>query len=149
MSDTGLVLLTAAVLSIVTLGTFAFRVSRLDPTTPARLIGELRVAQAAAILITALGAMWAGLAVAAATRPATHLDAAIGIGFVMLAVFIFQREPREALLAAAGAFVLLALVALAHRPGLLPPDLAPRWFAVGTASYSVVGAAICFWTSRR
>jgi len=149
VSDTGLVLLTAAVLSGVTFGGFVWRVGRLDPTTPQRLIGELRVAQAAAILIAALGAMWTGLAVAASGQPATHIDAALGIGFVMLAVFIFQREPREALLAAAGAFILLALVALAHRPGLLPVDIAPRWFAIGTASYAVVGAALCFWTSRR
>ncbi|HUL72962.1 MAG TPA: hypothetical protein VLT86_07660 [Vicinamibacterales bacterium] len=149
MTDTGRVLLTAAVLSASAFGVLAWRVGRADPSLPDRRVGELRVAQWAAILLAATAGIPVGLAVALPTIPAGHLDAAIGVGFVLFAGFVQLRDPREGLALAAAGFVLHALVDLAHRPGWLSPDLVPRWYVVGCASYNVFIAALCYWARRR
>ena len=150
MTDTARVLLTAAVLSAGALAILAWRVTRTDPHAPARLIGQLRLAQVAAMLLAATGALPIGLAIAAAPDvQLAHLDAALGVIFVVLAGLVLQRDPRQALLIAALAFVAHALADLAHRPGLLSPALAPRWFFVSCAVYDVLVAAICFWGRRR
>jgi hypothetical protein len=40
-------------------------------------------------------------------------------------------------------------VDIAHRPGWLSPDLAPRWYIVGCASFNVYLAALCYLARRR
>ena len=55
MDDTGRLVITAFVLTGTALGVFAWRVAAVDPSQPQRLIGELRLAQAMAIL---LAVMW-------------------------------------------------------------------------------------------
>ena len=150
MTDTARVLLTAAVLSAAAMTVFAWQLMRTDPSDPARLIGELRLAQWAAMLLSAIGAIPMGLAVAAApAAPLAHLDVALAIGFVAVAGLVLLREPRQGLLIAAGGFMLHALVDLAHRPGLLSPGIAPRWFIVGCAIFDVYTAAVCYWARRR
>jgi hypothetical protein len=149
VTDTARVLLTFAILSGVAVSVFARRITQMDPMQPERLIGELRLAQWAAILLAAAGAIPIGLSVAHQTVPFGHLDAAIGVAFIGLAGIVLQRDPREALLMVAGGFILHALVDLAHRPGVLSPDLAPRWFTAGCATYDVYLAAVCYWARRR
>jgi len=149
VTDTARVLLTFAILSGVAVSVFARRITQLDPSQPERLIGELRLAQWAAILLASAGAIPAGLSVAHQSVPFGHLDAAIGVAFIGLAGIVLQRDPREALLLVAGGFILHALVDLAHRPGWLSPDLAPRWFTAGCATYDVFLAAVCYWARRR
>ena len=149
MTDTARVLLTFAILSGVAVSVFARRITQMDPMQPERLIGELRLAQWAAILLAAAGAIPIGLSVAHQAVPFGHLDAAIGVAFIGLAGIVLQRDPREALLMVAGGFILHALVDLAHRPGVLSPDLAPRWFTAGCATYDVYLAAVCYWARRR
>lgn len=149
MTDTGRVLLTAAVLSLTAIGALAWRVGRTDPTQPERLVGELRLAQWAAILLAATGAIPIGLAVGLPSMPGGHLDAAIGVVFVLLSGVVLLREPREGLLLVVAGFVLHALIDIAHRPGWLSPDLAPRWYIVGCATYDIVIAAMCYWARRR
>lgn len=149
MTDTARVLLTAAVLSGSALGVLAWRVGRTDPSQPARLVGELRLAQWAALVLAATAGLPMGLAVALPSMPDAHLDAAIGVGFVALAGLVLLSEPRDGLFLAAAAYILHALVDLAHRPGWLSPDLAPRWYIVGCASYDVYVAALCYWARRR
>ncbi len=148
MNDTPAVLLVGAVLSGVALASFAWRVHRVDPMQPERLIGELRLAQWAAILLAGIGAVPIGFTVTAGLA-AAQADAAFGIVFVGLAGLVLQREPREALLVAAGGFVAHALLDIAHRPGLLPSDIAPRWYTVGCAIDNVCLAAVCYWGRRR
>lgn len=148
MTDTARVLLTAAVLSATAAAFFARRLGHLE-AQPARLVGELRLAQCAAVLLAAAGGIPAGLATAGSAVPAAHLDVAFGIAFVALAVVILQREPRQALLLAATGFLVHALLNLAHRPGWLSPDLAPRWYWIGGASYDACLAAICYLARRR
>jgi len=149
VTDTARVLLTFAILSGVAVSVFARRITQMDPMQPERLIGELRLAQWAAILLAAAGAIPIGLSVGHQTVPFGHLDAAIGVAFIGLAGIVLQRDPREALLMVAGGFILHALVDLAHRPGVLSTDLAPRWFTAGCATYDVYLAAVCYWARRR
>ena len=37
-----------------------------------------------------------------------------------------------------------AIVDVAHRPGLLPEGLAPRWYAIGCAVFDVYIGALCY-----
>jgi hypothetical protein len=138
----------AAALSLIAISTMAWRVSRLDLDEPGRLIGQLRVAQWAAVLLAGLGGISLGLAVASPAVPLSHVDAALGVVFVGFAGIVLQRDPRDALLFAAGGFAVHALLNLAHRPGWLPPELAPRWYIVGSAIYDVCVAGTCYWTAR-
>ena len=149
MSDTARLILTVAVLSASATAMFAWRVSRLDPSEPDRLVGELRLAQWAALLLATGAGSWVGLAVANDAVPVGTIEVTFGVVFVLLAALILTREPRDGLLFAAAAFVAHALIDIAHRPGLLSPDLVPRWYAVGCAIFDVFIAAVCYWTRRR
>ena len=91
MTDTARVLLTAAALSGVAVTTFAWRLLRTDANTPARLVGELRLAQWASILLAGVGAVPVGLAVMAPTAATAGIDAALGVVVVGVAGLIFQR----------------------------------------------------------
>jgi len=142
-------LLVAAVLSGLALAGYAWRLTRIDPAHPDRLIGELRLAQLGAILLAATAGSWIGLAIAANPDPITNVDVTLGLGYVALAVIVLQLDPRQALLTLALAFVLHALIDIAHRPGWLSPSIAPRPFIVGCAAYDIFVAAICFWARRR
>jgi xanthine/CO dehydrogenase XdhC/CoxF family maturation factor len=144
----GLIFL-AALLSGLALASYGWLVSRIDPEQPARLIGELRMAQLAAILLAVTGGSWIGLAVHAAADPLANVDVTVGIATVVVAVVALRAEPRQALLLLAAGFVVHALIDIAHRPGGLSTTLAPRPFIVGCAAYDAYIAAICFWTRRR
>jgi hypothetical protein len=149
VTDTARVLFTAALLSASAISTFAWRVTHIDPELPARLIGELRLAQWAALILAAVGSVPIGLAVANPVISAGHLDASLGIAFVLMAGLVLQRDPREALLLVSGGFVLHAIANLTHRPGWLPVEIAPHWYTVGCAMFDVYMAALCFWARRR
>jgi hypothetical protein len=148
VNDTARVLLAAAVLSGLALPTFVWRVTQVDPEDTGRLIGELRLAQWAAVLLSGISGIPIGLAIAG-TTPIAHVDAAFSVVFIGLAGIVLQREPREALLLASAAFVCHALLDLAHRPGWLSPELSPRWFSTGCAMYNVYLAGLCYWARRR
>jgi hypothetical protein len=149
VTDTPGVLLLAAVLSALAVGTFAWRVTRIDPSQPERLIGELRVAQWAAILLAAAGAVPIGIATAATSVALGGADVAAGVIFVGMAGLVLQRDPREGLSVLVGAFLAHAVITLAHRPGWLPVELMSRRLAAGVATYDVCIAAFCYWTRRR
>ncbi len=148
MTDTARVLLTAAVLSALVMSTFAWRVTQIDAEDTDRLIGELRLAQWAAVLLAGISGIPIGLAIAG-TASLANLDAAFSVIFVGVAGMVLQREPREALLLASAGFVGHALLDIGHRPGWLSPEMAPRWFSIGCALYNVYLAAICYWARRR
>lgn len=149
MNDTARVLLTAGILSAAAISTFAWRVTQIDLEEPQRLIGELRLAQWMAIVLAGIGGVPLGLALADPSASLANLDAAAAVLFMGLAGVILQRDPREALLLGSGGFVLHALVDIAHRPGWLATDLAPRWFTIGCAIHNVYLAGVCFWARRR
>jgi hypothetical protein len=149
VSDTARVLLTAGVLSAIAVATFAWRVTRIDVEDSDRLIGELRLMQWAGVMLAGVSAVPMGLALAATTAPLAHLDVAVATIFVGLAGLVLQRDPREGLLLACFGFLAHALLDIAHRPGWLAPDLAPRWYTIGCAVHNVFLAAWCFWARRR
>jgi hypothetical protein len=150
MTDTARLLLTAAVLSASAMMFLAWQIARTDVNHPARLIGQLRLAQCAAMLLAATGAVPIGLAIGASPDvPLAHLDLTLGVVFVVLAGLVLLRDPRQGLLVAAGAFVAHAFIDLAHRPGLLSPAIGPRWFFVSCAVYDISLAALCYWGRRR
>jgi len=149
VTNQGLILLTAAILSASAIAGLAVQIRRLDPSGPHRLIGELRLSQWAAILLAATGALPIGLALSAGTDPLGNVDITAGMAFVVLAGVIVQSEPRVALRLVIGGFVAHALTDIAHRPGWLSMLVLPQRYAAGCAAYDVVLAALCFWASRR
>lgn len=149
MTDTARVLLVAACLSASALVVFAWRLTRIDPSHPDRLIGELRLAQFGAVLLALTGGAWLGLAVAARPDPLSGLDVSLGIAYALVAGIVLHLEPRQGLMVVAAAFVLHALIDIGHRPGWLSTSVAPQWFTAGCAGYDVFAGALCFWARRR
>ena len=122
---------------------FSWRLTRLPSDSPETVVGQLRLSQAAAVLLAFNGAIYAGLAAAAETTPGAAADVGIAGAFAGIALLAMLREPRGALGLLAGAFAAHALVDIAHRPDLLPVIM-PRWLAVGGATFDLALAAICF-----
>jgi hypothetical protein len=147
VSDTARALLTFALLSSTALGVYVRKLSRLDSGGPDRLVGQLRLAQWAALVLAAMGSVPIGSTIAHEAAPLGTLEVTLGLAFIVAAAVVLLREPREALLLAAGAFVLCALVTLAHRPSGLPP-IAPGWYTAGSAIYALFFAAVCYWARR-
>ncbi len=148
VSDTARILLTAAVLSAIALATFVVTLTRLDPTGPDRLVGQLRLAQWGALLLAVTAGVSIGLTIAAMDGPFGTLEVTLGIAFTIAAGASMLREPRSALYTIAAAFLLHACYDIAHRPGGLP-SIAPHWYAVGCAIYDVYVAVLCYWAIRR
>ena len=149
MSETVWLVLVAAVLSASAVTMMAWQIARSDPRSPDRVVGELRLARWAGLLVATVGGIGVGLAAARPDIPMAHLDASIGVVFVGLGGIVLQREPRDGLLLAMGLFLVHALINIAHRPGWLSPEVAPHWFTVGCAIYDVYLAGLCFWVWRR
>ena len=122
----------------------SIRTAAITPSSAERLIAELRLAQMAALLLTLSAGAYIGFAVVRETEPGVGLDIALSVGFLLVAAVTMLRDPRQALTIVAAAFVAHAILDIAHRPGLLPEALAPRWYAVGCAVYDVFMAAVCY-----
>lgn len=125
------------------LGWFSWRLARIPHDSPEAVVGQLRLSQAAAILLAFTAAIYAGLAAASETTPGAAADIGIAGAFAGAALLALLREPRGALGLLAGAFAAHALVDIAHRPDMLPP-IAPRWLAAGGAALDLVFSALCF-----
>jgi hypothetical protein len=122
----------------------SIRTSTIPAASPERLIAELRLAQLAALLLTLSAGAYIGFAVGRESEPGVGLDIALAIGFMLIAAVTMLRDPRQALTIVALAFAAHAVLDIAHRPGLLPDGLAPRWYAVGCAIYDVFIGAVCY-----
>jgi hypothetical protein len=120
------------------------RTSALPPSTPQRLIDELRLAQFAALLLTLTAGVYIGFAVIHENEPGVGLDVALAIGFLIAGGTSLLKEPRQALTVVALAFAAHAILDVAHRPGILPDALAPRWYSIGCAVYDVYIGALCY-----
>ncbi len=71
-------------------------------------------------------------------------EVAFAVGFLIVAASTLVRDPRHALTVLALAFAAHAVLDVAHRPGLLPDTIAPRWYLVGCATYDVFIGALCY-----
>lgn len=122
----------------------SFRASAVPSSSPERLVAEFRVVRFAALLLALTAGSSIGLAAAREQVPAGALDVTLSVGFLAIASVAVTRDPRQALLALAGAFAAHALLDIAHRPGLLSPDIAPRWFLISCAVFDLVAGALCY-----
>jgi hypothetical protein len=149
LSETVWLVLVAGVLSASAVTMVAWQIARTDVRTPERLVGELRLARWAGVLVSAVGGISIGLAASRPELTMGHLDASLGVVFVGLGGLVLQREPREGLMLATALFFVHALFNIAHRPAWLSADVAPHWFTVGCAVYDVYLGGLCFWVWKR
>lgn len=143
MTETARVLLTAALVSALALTVSTWRLTRAASASPARLVAQLHLSQWAALVLAVQGAVVIGLAVSGETAPMARFDAALGLLPIAAAVLVLRCEPVLALQVAAVALGVHAAIAFVHRPGILEPDLAPAWFWLGQATYSLYIATLC------
>jgi hypothetical protein len=124
----------------------AIKTALIPVSSPDRLVAELRLAQVAALLLSLTAGAYIGFASSPPNemRPGVGADIAIAVGFFLVAATTLVRDPRQALTVLALAFAAHAVVDVAHRPGLLPDGIAPRWYAIGCAVLDVYLAALCY-----
>jgi|TARA_B100000315_G_scaffold196719_1_gene187890 hypothetical protein len=137
-------LLVTAVASGAGFAWLALRTSRLDRQGPERLVAELRLAQIAALLLAFVAGAYVGFAASASGAEAAGLDVALALGFFVVAAVAPTRDPGEALVVLALAFVAHAVADILHRPGALPVGVVPQWYLVGCAVYNVALGALCY-----
>lgn len=130
-------------------GVYVWRLMRIDPSEPERLIGELRFAHWMALTLAAVGGAWIGLAAGRQTQVLSGIDLTIAIGLVLTAAFTLQRDVRGALTILCVAFLAHAIIDAAHRPDGLASDIAPLWFTLGCAAYNLYLSALCYIVQRR
>ncbi len=122
----------------------ALRTVAIPVASPQRLVAELRLAQLAALLLATTAGAYIGFAVSHENQPGSGIDVALAFGFFLVAATTLARDPRHALPIIALAFAAHALVDVAHRPGLLPVGVAPRWYAVACAVFDVYIGAVAY-----
>lgn len=149
MTETARVLLTAVILSAVALTAFTWRLTRAATGSAERLVTQLHLSQWAALVLAVQGAIAVGLAIGNEAAPRASLELAIGLLPIAAAALVLRCEPVQALQVAAVSLGLYAAVAFAHRPGWLTTELAPAWFWVGQATYSLYIATLCSLSFRK
>lgn len=122
---------------------YAVRSSLVPPTSPDRLVAELRLAQFGALLLALIAGAYVGFAVSHEEQTGVGMDVALAVGFLVVAASTLVRDPRQALTILALAFAAHAVLDVAHRPDGLP-EIAPRWYLVGCAIYDVYIGALCY-----
>ncbi|HYT75979.1 MAG TPA: hypothetical protein VEL79_14590 [Vicinamibacterales bacterium] len=121
----------------------AARTASIPTSSPERLVGELRLAQMGALLLTLSAGAYIGFAVGR-DAPGVGIDISLAVCFLLVSAITMVREPRQALTIIALALAAHAVVDVAHRPGMLPEGLAPRWYSIGCAVYDVYIGALCY-----
>ncbi|GEM_PF-836460 len=145
MSDVLQALLVTAVASGAGFVWLSLRTLQLDTNAPNRLIAELRLAQIGALLLAFVAGAYIGFAgIANATAGGGGLDIALALGFFVVAASAPTRDPREALIILAIAFVAHAVVDILHRPGVLSVGIVPQWYLIGCAVYNIAIGALCY-----
>lgn len=115
-----------------------------DPTSPTRLVAELRLAQFAALVLALVAGTYIGFSLAQAATAGSGVDIALAIGFLMLASVAVTQSPHIALAMLAVGFGGHAIVDLIHGANVLPADSLPDWYATACAIYDVVMAGVCY-----
>jgi hypothetical protein len=131
------------------LGWQAVRAAAIPVQAPERLIAELRLAQFGALLLVMSAGAYVGFAVSHEQLRGVGFDIALSVGFFVTAATTLLRDPRQALVMLAVAFAAHAVFDVAHRPGWLPHEIVPRWYAIGCALYDVVIGALCYFPILR
>jgi len=144
VSDVLQALLVTAVASGAGFVWLSLRTLQLDTNAPSRLIAELRLAQIGALLLAFVAGSYVGFAGVASTAAGGGLDIALALGFFVVAASAPTRDPREALIILAIAFVAHAVVDILHRPGALSVGIVPQWYLIGCAVYNIAIGALCY-----
>ncbi len=140
-SEAGRVLVAGAVTLVLALAVLTWHTVRIPARAPHRVVAELRLAQAAAVLLSFSAAFLAGLS-ATAAGPVAALDMACAVLACGLALMTLVRDPRAALAWLAAGFVARAALDLAHVTAWLP-TVAPTAVLVGSTAANLCGAACC------
>lgn len=127
----------------------AVRTAFIPVQAPERLVAELRLGQFAALLLTLTAGAYVGIAAVHEGVRGVGFDVAMAVGFFVAAAATMIRDPRQALTILAVAFAAHALLDVAHRPDLLPAEVAPRWFLIGCAVYDLLIGALCYFPILR
>ncbi len=136
-----------AVAAVVLLGATAWmslNALRAPASSHERLIGELRLLQLGCVILVLVAGAYLGFVAWQQAPAAGAVEVALALGFLAGALVLLTRDPRQALGLLAAAFAMHALVDIAHRPGWLPAGTAPRWYAVGCATFNLVVGALCY-----
>jgi hypothetical protein len=124
---------------------YAARTATIPTSSPDRLVAELRLAQFAALLLAMTAGVYIGFAVRSESTTGVGLDIALATGFLVVAATTLVRDPRQSLVIVALAFAAHALLDVAHKPGgLLPHEIAPRWYLISCAIYDLYIGALCY-----
>jgi hypothetical protein len=140
-SEAGRALLGGALTLVFALAVLTWQTVRIPGHAPNRVVAELRLAQAAAVLLAFSAAFLAGLA-ASSPGPVAALDMACAVLVCGLALMTLVRDARAALAWLAAAFLGRMILDLVHLPGWLP-TVAPRVVLAGSAMANLVAAALC------
>lgn len=138
---------TLAVAAVALAAGFSFqslRTAVIPVSSPERLVAELRLAQVGALLLVLIAGAYLGLAAVHELQTGVGFDVALAAGFFVLAGYTMTCDPRQALTLVALGFGAHAILDIAHRPGVLPEGIAPRWYTVGCAVWNVVIGAACY-----
>ncbi len=144
MTETTRTLLLAALSTFGMIAWMSVRTLRLPGGAPDRLVAELRLAQVSAVVLALTAGAYIGLAASRESVPGAGLDVALALGFLIVAVFAPLRDPHEALLVIALAFVAHAALDVLHRPNWLSEAVVPSWFAIGCAIHNVLAGTFCY-----
>ena len=144
MTDAARALLVAAIALALAMTRLSLIATKADPTSPQRLVAELRLAQFSALLLVLTAGAYIGFALAYESTTGSGLDVALGVGFLVLASVAVTLDPGRALTLLAVAFAGHAVVDLLHSARVLPAEALPTWYATVCAIYDVVIAAVCY-----
>ena len=140
-SEAGRALAAGAFTLVCALALLTWQTVRIPSHAPSRVVAELRLAQAAAVLLGFSSAFLAGLA-SSSSGPVAALDMACAVLACGLALMTLVRDPRAALSWLAAAFLLRAALDLLHLRGWLP-TVAPPAVLAGSALANLAAAALC------
>jgi hypothetical protein len=149
VSEAQRALAVAALGILAVLTRLALQAARASASPAERLVEEFRLIRFASLILAATGGAGVGLAAVHEHVMGTALEIMIAAAVITVAAIAATRDPRQALAIIALGFVGHALVDIAHRPGLLPPALAPRWYFIACAIFDSLVAAVCYWPALR
>ena len=106
---------------------------------PVRIIGMIGVAPPAGTVLHVIG----GGVSAAFLGEFAQMHEKAGFDLVLVGYYSSSAEGFAVAAYAASQTTTLGYL-VAHRPGLLPEGLAPRWYSIGCAVYDVYIGALCY-----
>lgn len=139
-SEAGRALLGGALTLLVALLVLTVQTVRLPGHAPARIVAELRLAQAAAVLLAFSAAFLAGLA-ALSAGPVAAFDMGVAVLCCGVALMTLVRDARAALAWIAAAFLGRAVLDLCHVLQWLP-IVAPTRVVAGSLITNLAAAAL-------